>query len=82
VLVQDEECKSSGPSEAYSGIKCTGTYLHTPGLPQNRAVNAGEDYPGPQDFNEIVGERLTINVHMVQHQGLDLSRNHNVLQER
>ena len=64
VLVEDEKCQTSGPTESYSGVQCTGTYLHAAGLPQNPAVRAGEDYPGPSDYNEIVGERLTILMRM------------------
>jgi len=64
VLVEDENCQTSGPTESYSGVKCTGTYLHSAGMPQNPATRASEDYPGPQDFNEIGGERLTILMRM------------------
>jgi hypothetical protein len=35
----------------------------TPELPQ-APISAGEDYPGPQGFNAVVGERLSILVHM------------------
>ena len=55
-VVQDEKCNPpSGPSEAYSGVKCTGTVLQIPRIPDNPATHVGEDYPGPQDFNSVVG---------------------------
>jgi polyisoprenoid-binding protein YceI len=63
-LVQDEICQPSGEGEAYSGPKCTGTFLEAPGLPQSPDTHIGEDYPGPQNFNAVVGEHLTILVHM------------------
>jgi len=69
-VVQDENCTVPSPSEAYSGAKCTGTFLETPkelasiGFPPG-PVNAGAaDYPGPQDFNAVAGERLDIAVHL------------------
>jgi polyisoprenoid-binding protein YceI len=63
-LVQDENCTVPGPSEAYSGAKCSGTYLRGPSLPEDPGTHIGEDYPGPQNFNAQVGERLNIVVHM------------------
>jgi hypothetical protein len=59
-LVQDENCQVPAPSEAYSGAKCTGTFLKGPSLP----AHIGEDYPGPQNFNAQVGERLDLVIHM------------------
>jgi polyisoprenoid-binding protein YceI len=63
-LVQDENCTVPSPSEAYSGAKCTGTFLRGPSLPEDPGTHIGEDYPGPQTFNAQVGERLNILVHM------------------
>ena len=63
-LVQDENCAVPSPSEAYSGTKCTGTFLRGPSLPEDPGTHIGEDYPGPQNFNAQVGQRLNIVVHM------------------
>jgi len=63
-LVQDEDCKVPSPSEAYSGAKCTGTFLQGPSLPDDPGTHIGEDYPGPQNFNARVGERLSLVLHM------------------
>jgi len=69
-VIEDENCTVPSPSEAYSGAKCTGTFLQTPkelasmGFPAG-PVNAGApDYPGPQDFNAVVGERVDIALHL------------------
>ncbi len=63
-LVQDENCRVPAPSEAYSGAQCTGTFLKGPSLPEDPGTHIGEDYPGPQNFNSQVGERLNLVVHM------------------
>lgn len=64
-VVQDENCQPSRVSEAYSGPKCTGTFLEAPTLPQSpQQAQVGEDFPGPPGFNAVVGERLTMIVHM------------------
>ncbi len=63
-LVQDENCRVPAPSEAYSGAQCTGTFLKGPSLPEDPGTHIGEDYPGPQNFNAQVGERLNVVVHM------------------
>ena len=63
-LVQDEKCSVPAPSEAYSGAKCTGTYMQGPSLPEDPGTHIGEDYPGPQNFNAQVGQRLSLVVHM------------------
>jgi polyisoprenoid-binding protein YceI len=63
-LVQDENCQASAPSEAYSGAQCTGTFLKSMMLPEAPHAGSGEDYPGPGNFNSIVGSHLTILVHM------------------
>src|SRR5712692_8526751 len=62
-VVKDRNCQTPAPGESYSGTQCTGTFLMTPELPQ-ASISAGEDYPGPQGFNAVVGERLSILVHM------------------
>lgn len=63
-VVQDEDCRVPAPSEAYSGAKCTGTFMQAPSLPEDPGTHVGEDYPGPQNFNAQVGERLSLVVHM------------------
>lgn len=63
-VVQDENCTVPSPSEAYSGAKCTGTFMQTPSLPQAPHASGGEDVGSRQNFNALVGERLNIAVHM------------------
>lgn len=63
-VVQDENCRMPSPSEAYSGAECTGTFLQGPSLPEDPGTHIGEDYPGSQNFNTQVGNRLNIVVHM------------------
>ena len=65
-VVQDENCTlpSGLPSEAYSGAKCTGTFLQSPSLPEAPHASGGEDIGSRQNFNNLVGERLDIAVHM------------------
>jgi polyisoprenoid-binding protein YceI len=64
-VVQDLNCnKPTGVGEAYEGVKCSGTMLHAPGLPDEPQATVGEDYPAPSDFNSVLGEHLTIVVHM------------------
>lgn len=63
-LVQDENCTVPKAGEAYSGAECTGTYLRGPSLPEDPGTHIGEDYPGAQNFNAQVGERLNILVHI------------------
>jgi polyisoprenoid-binding protein YceI len=64
LVVQDKNCQTPDASEAYSGSQCTGTFLETPGMPAEPHAANGEDVGTSQKFNEIVGERLAINVHM------------------
>jgi polyisoprenoid-binding protein YceI len=59
-VVQDENCEVPAASEAYSGSKCTGTFMETQELPEAPHAANGEDLPGPPNFNAIVGEHLTI----------------------
>ncbi len=63
-LVQDEKCSVPSPNEGYSGAKCTGTFLQGPRLPDDHGTHVGEDYPGAQNFNAQVGQRLNVVVHM------------------
>jgi len=63
-VVQDENCRVPSPSEAYSGAKCTGTFLRTPSLPEAPHATGGEDIGSNQNFNALVGERLDLVVHM------------------
>jgi hypothetical protein len=62
-LIQDEDCQLPGPSAAYSGAKCTGTFLRGSSLPEASGAHTGEDYPGPQDFT-IAGGSLNILLRM------------------
>jgi len=59
-VVQDENCEVPAASEAYSGSKCTGTFMETQELPEAPHAANGEDLPSPPNFNAIVGEHLTI----------------------
>ncbi len=63
-VVQDQHCQVPPANEGYSGAECTGTYLTSPPLPQPPRSAGGEDYPGPANFNTVVGNHLTILVHM------------------
>jgi len=63
-VVQDESCQNPDVSEAYSGAQCTGTYMATAGLPAEPRAANGEDVGAQQNFNAIVGNHLTILVHM------------------
>ena len=63
-LVQEESCQYSDPSEAYSGAQCTGRYLSTAGLPAEPHAPDGEDVGVPMNFNAMVGNHLTILVHL------------------
>lgn len=65
-VVQDADCQSSsGAGEAFSGSRCTGSFLSAPGLPpEPGATTTGEDYPAPSNFNEIIANHLAINIHL------------------
>ena len=63
-VVQDENCRVPSPSEGYYGARCTGTFVQTPNLPAAPGTHIGEDYPGPANFNTVVGERVNIALHM------------------
>jgi polyisoprenoid-binding protein YceI len=64
LVVQDKNCQTPDANEAYSGSQCTGTFMEAPGLPEAPHAANGEDVGVPQNFNAIVGEHLTILVHM------------------
>jgi polyisoprenoid-binding protein YceI len=64
-VVQDENCQVPDPSEAYSGAQCTGTLLESRPLPEPpHAANAEDIGANAQNFNAVVGQHLTILVHM------------------
>jgi polyisoprenoid-binding protein YceI len=63
-VVQDENCKVPDANEAYSGAQCTGTYMSSAGLPPEPHAAGGEDVGVQQNFNAIVGNQLTILVHL------------------
>jgi polyisoprenoid-binding protein YceI len=62
-LVRDKHCETAAAGEAYAGAECTGSFL-LPSFPLGPAASGGEDYPGPQHFNAIVGEHMTIALHL------------------
>jgi len=63
-VVQDKNCQVPAANEAYSGGQCTGTFLMTSPLPEAPHAANEEDLPGPANFNAIVGNQLTIAIHM------------------
>jgi hypothetical protein len=63
-LVQDENCQVPDANEAYSGSRCTGTYMATEGLPPEPHAANAEDVGAQQNFNALVGEHLSILLHM------------------
>jgi polyisoprenoid-binding protein YceI len=63
-VVQDKNCQVPVASEGYSGAQCTGTFLMTPPLPEAPHAPNAEDLPGPANFNAVVGNQLTIAIHM------------------
>ncbi|MGA7634562.1 MAG: hypothetical protein WCB11_27675 [Terriglobales bacterium] len=63
-LVQEQNCQHPDASEAYSGAQCTGTYLSTAGLPAEPHAASGEDVGVLTNFNAIVGNHLTILLHL------------------
>jgi hypothetical protein len=64
MLVEEKKCEVPNATEAYGGSECTGTFLEAPGLPEAPHSANAEDLPGPSNFNEIVGEQLTILLQM------------------
>jgi len=69
-VVLDKNCTVPSPSEAYSGAKCTGTFVETAqelasmGFPTGPVNPGAADYPGAQDFNAVVGQRVDVAVHL------------------
>ena len=63
-VVQDENCQVPAANEAYSGSQCTGTFMETNGLPEAPHAANAEDLPGPPDFNALVGNHLTVLIHL------------------
>lgn len=64
-VVQDANCQTpAAVGEDFSGPHCTGSFLDTPGLPEEPRASVGEDYPGTSDFSAVVGNHLNISVHM------------------
>ena len=64
-VVQDKNCQTpAGAAEDYHGSLCTGTLLMAPALPEAPHASGGEDYAGGANFNALVGNRLTILVHL------------------
>lgn len=73
-VIQDENCtQPSFIGEDYNGPKCTGTFLNAPGLPEESRT-VGEDYPAqPSNFSSVVGDRLTISVHLHLRPGANMA---------
>jgi len=64
-VVQDRNCQpATGTGEDYQGNICTGTVLMAAALPEVPHASNAEDYPGPGNFNVLVGNRLNILVHL------------------
>jgi len=63
-VTQDAKCQNtSSGTEDYRGAQCTGTFMQASGFPPP-PTRVGEDYPGASDFNAIVGNQLTIMLHL------------------
>jgi len=63
-LVQEENCEVPIANELNGSSQCTGTFLKTPEPPKTPEAANRQDIHGSQKFNAIVGEHLTILVHM------------------
>jgi polyisoprenoid-binding protein YceI len=64
-VVQDKNCPTpASTGEDYHGSQCTGTLLMAPALPEAPYAGNAEDYPGPANFNAMVGNRLAVLVHL------------------
>jgi polyisoprenoid-binding protein YceI len=64
-VVQDKNCQMpAGAGEAYTGAQCSGTFLMSSPLPAPPSFVGEDNYPGTSNFNTLVGDRLTISVHM------------------
>jgi len=62
-LVQEEDCQAPDANEAYSGSRCTGTFMATAGLPAEPHAGS-EDVGTDQNFSAMVGNHLTILVNL------------------
>ena len=63
-VVQEQNCQNPDASEAYSGARCTGTYLSTAGLPEAPHDGGGEGVGVQQNFSAVVGNHLTVLVQL------------------
>ena len=66
-LVQDANCQAAsnpGRGRLSRWGMCSGTVLQPPAPPQGPYSGAGEDYPGPSDYNAVSGNQLGIVLHM------------------
>src|SRR5208282_764184 len=63
-LIQDENCEAPVAREVHGGSRCTGTVLEAPALPEAPHAANSKEFHGSQNFNAIVGEHLTILVHL------------------
>jgi len=63
-VVQDEKCEPPAVGEAYSGSRCSGTFVETASLPAEPHAAGGQDVGVQQGFNDVVGNHLTILVHL------------------
>lgn len=63
-LMKDEGCEVSVAREAYGNSQCTRTVLEAPALPEAPHAANSKEFHGSQNFNAIVGEHLTILVHL------------------
>jgi len=64
-VIQDEQCQApDGVGQDYHGFQCSGTYVETPALPEAPHAASGEDVGVQQNFNAVVGNQLTILVHL------------------
>ena len=59
-VVQDRHCSTPAAGEGFAGSQCTGSFVMTPARPIPPGMRAGEDYPGPQNFNTVTGDRVKI----------------------
>ncbi len=64
-VVQDEKCQTpANVGEDYHGSECSGTFLETAAMPEAPHAASGEDVGIQQNFNAVVGNHLTILVHL------------------
>jgi len=63
-LIQEENCEVPIANELNGSSQCTGTFLKTPEPPKTPEAANRQAFHGSQKFNAIVGEHLTILVHM------------------